>query len=509
MAVNPSIALAVKPMELADPLAQYGKFAQIQAAQNQNALAQYQLSAAQREDASTNALNAAYAAAYDPTTGKIDANKLRQSIAQAGFGSKLPAIEKSLSEQQTAELTRQKTFNELVGKRMELSRQQLEGVSTPEQFIAWHQSNHADPVLAEYFKQRGITADQSMERIKSLIQTPEGFNQLLRESKLGTEKALETHFQQQNLGSTTQVLAIPKYGPGAATVVPGSQATVTASPDAVARAEATRYAADVAHRDRVAKLAKETETGDFSDDSVDLMAQTYLQTGTLPPLGYGASKIRQRIIDRAADISMGERGQTAEEAATGVKNAKTNIMGERSFLAKEGRGVRAHNVLLGHLDTLEQAALALNNGNIRAFNMIGNEINKQLGAPAPTSFDAVKKIVGDELVKAIQGGAGGVYDRKEIAETIDRANSPQQLLAAIDKYKKLGMDQLAGLEQQYKASSGKDDFRTRFLTPKTAEKFKASETPAMSPQDKQALDWANANPNDPRAKEIKAKLGVK
>jgi hypothetical protein len=30
----------------------------------------------------------------------------------------------------------------------------------------------------------------------------------------------------------------------------------------------------------------------------------------------------------------------------------------------------------------------------------------------------------------------------------------------------------------------------------------------MSPQDQQALEWANANPNDPRAAQIKQKLGV-
>ena len=33
-------------------------------------------------------------------------------------------------------------------------------------------------------------------------------------------------------------------------------------------------------------------------------------------------------------------------------------------------------------------------------------------------------------------------------------------------------------------------------------------TPELSPQDKQALDWANANPKDPRAIQIKQKLGL-
>ena len=63
MAIDPSIALGIRPLQLADPLAQYSQFAQIQNAQNQNALAQYQLGAAQRAEAKdvtrTNALMAA------------------------------------------------------------------------------------------------------------------------------------------------------------------------------------------------------------------------------------------------------------------------------------------------------------------------------------------------------------------------------------------------------------------------------------------------------------------
>ena len=63
MPLDPSIALNVKPLQLADPLAQYGQIAQLQSAQNQNALAQFQLSSAQRSDEQQNRL---YAAAQQP-----------------------------------------------------------------------------------------------------------------------------------------------------------------------------------------------------------------------------------------------------------------------------------------------------------------------------------------------------------------------------------------------------------------------------------------------------------
>ena len=63
MALDPNIALQVKPIEIADPLASYGRVAAIQNAQNQNALAQYQLGAAQRAEARDIAFNNALAAA--------------------------------------------------------------------------------------------------------------------------------------------------------------------------------------------------------------------------------------------------------------------------------------------------------------------------------------------------------------------------------------------------------------------------------------------------------------
>ena len=50
MAIEPSIALGVKPLQLDDPLAQYGKVAAIRQAQNQEELAQYQIQKMRQTD---------------------------------------------------------------------------------------------------------------------------------------------------------------------------------------------------------------------------------------------------------------------------------------------------------------------------------------------------------------------------------------------------------------------------------------------------------------------------
>jgi hypothetical protein len=206
MALDPNIALGVRGIELQNPLAQYGQIANIQSAQNQNALAQYQLASAQREQESVNALNEAYKSAYNPQTGAIDVNALRKSLSTGGFGSKLPGLEKTFGELEKQKLEMQKLQGEvtaqptkletdkanLIENKLKQSRAFLENVTTPEQYIAWHESNHKDPILGPALAARGVTVEQSRARINDAIQRgPQAFAQLINESKLGTEKFME------------------------------------------------------------------------------------------------------------------------------------------------------------------------------------------------------------------------------------------------------------------------------------------------------------------------------
>lgn len=71
------------------------------------------------------------------------------------------------------------------------SRTLLDGISTPEQYLAWHEANHRDPVLGPYLESRGITADQARARITKALSQPGGFAKMLNESKLGAEKAYD------------------------------------------------------------------------------------------------------------------------------------------------------------------------------------------------------------------------------------------------------------------------------------------------------------------------------
>lgn len=161
----------------------------------------------------------------------------------------------------------------------------------------------------------------------------------------------------------------------------------------------------------------------------------------------------------------------------------TTKKGELDFATgRAGNTVRSFNVGLAHLDTLGQLADALHNNDVQAVNKIGNFFSQQTGAPAVTNFQAAKKVVGDEIVKAITGAGGGVEDRKEAAATLSAANSPEQLKGVIDTYKQLMVGQLGGLEGQYKASTGKGDFQTKYLSPEARAVFAGRAAAAHPPE---------------------------
>jgi hypothetical protein len=146
---------------------------------------------------------------------------------------------------------------------------------------------------------------------------------------------------------------------------------------------------------------------------------------------------------------------------------ESTIKAEKDFATgKNGNTVRSLNVAVSHLDTLGELSQALNNNDINLFNKIGNTFAQQTGNPIPTSFNAAKKIVADEIVKGIVGSGGGVSDREEAAASINAANSPAQLKGVIDTYKQLLGGQLSGLKQQYETTTGKKDFN-KFISANT------------------------------------------
>jgi len=224
-----SLALGVRPLQLEDPLTSYSKFAAIQNAQTQNALVQQQLATARRAEAKdierTNALASAGA----------DDTAISNALLAMGDLEGYSKFNKSRRETIKAD-------TELVTEKLNQSRLFLDTIDpdnpdAPQQFMAWNESNYKDPVLGPVLAARGVTPEQSRSRIEQAVsQGPQAVARLLNMAKLGAQKFIEQNapkFFSQGTGDQTRLISVPGLG-GAATVVPGSVASMQLTPNELA-----------------------------------------------------------------------------------------------------------------------------------------------------------------------------------------------------------------------------------------------------------------------------------
>lgn len=216
--INALIAQGVNPVQIESPVNQFAKMQALRAAQQEQQLNALKLQETQRAMGQQEALRNYLAGAKD--TGSPE---FLGGLTQ--FGEPGLAIRKGMSDAEAAALTRQKNEVELVDSKLKQSRQLLEGVSTPEDYLRWHLANHSDPVLGPVLARRGVTAEQSLARIQAAMAQPGGFERLLNESKLGVER-----FAELNKPTTEDKIKFGAYQPGDYTTESWAKFTETEDP---------------------------------------------------------------------------------------------------------------------------------------------------------------------------------------------------------------------------------------------------------------------------------------
>lgn len=244
-------------------------------------------------------------------------------------------------------------------------------------------------------------------------------------------------------------------------------------------------------------------TPSMAPDAIQAAAENYLQTGKLPPnMGRGTqgNVDRNAILNSVSELATARGIDQADLPQKWQEFAAAKVAVQRFQSGKQGDTVRSFNVLVDHLDTLQTAANALKNGDIRAFNGWKQSWAAATGGTAPTNFDGVKALVGDEIVKAIVGGAGALADREEVKKDLNRASSPKQLAELVENYKKLSLGQLNGLRKQYEVATKRKDFGDMLLpgTLKALGGHEAGEGKSTPDKD----GWVTA-PNGVRIREVK------
>jgi hypothetical protein len=195
--------------------------------------------------------------------------------------------------------------------------------------------------------------------------------------------------------------------------------------------------------------------------------EAYLQTLD-PQIRDYIKKVADYEIDpRTTSVKGGMREKLLSAVAKYDPTYNQNDFTARSKAIKDfstgtqGNIIRSFDVAIDHLDTLQRAADAMKNGDVRIINQIRSEWRRQTGSDLPSNFQALVPLVSGEIAKAVIGSNNALSDREELRHNLQVANSPDQIAGVISGYKGLMSGQLKGLRKQYEQTTGKKDFNSR------------------------------------------------
>ena len=337
------------------------------------------------------------------------------------------------------------------------------------------QGLNADPAETQRVLKIAIAARNGNDEAKALLK-----GSLDSAVKVGTATGVLKFQKPSDYSSAEDATGVRRYteGPNTGQIVPGFTTPKEQDSSTIMTTEEKKAAGlpegNVYQRNK--KTGVITQVGGNIKENTDLDPNAWSKTGQdflayVPPSEHETIK---GISEGMLTVSSLGRGQERSKLMgyvmqydptfdQGTVQARFKALNDFST-GKNGNIVRSIGVSLSHLNILGQAADALQNKQFKVFNQMANYFKDQTGQEAPADFAATKQIVSDEVTKAVLGGPGSLADRNGIKESFDAANSPEQLYGVINKYKQLLSGQIEGLRQQYKSTTGKDNFDS-FLPP--------------------------------------------
>jgi len=311
MAIDASIALGIKPVQLESPLNQMSNVYALQNAAQSNQLNQLKMEEYKKglaeEDQFKNAL----------LSSKDDAGIKNAFYSLGQKGVKAYAdYQKSNVESKKLGYETDKLKNDLLDAKLKQSKEFLSTVTTPEQYLAWHEANHSDPVLGPALAARGVTQDTARAEIEAAMAKPGGFQELLQKSALGLAKFTELNkptVHVQNLGGTSNLVSTPGLG-GAPTTL--SATKMTATPGEIMSASTQRRGQDLTNARELQRI--EIEKGKNSPEYIAMEARMKEQ-------GKGQAKFE---VAAPQAIATAEQALTKIDQLVGKPAIKDKVTGK-------------------------------------------------------------------------------------------------------------------------------------------------------------------------------------
>jgi hypothetical protein len=196
------------------------------------------------------------------------------------------------------------------------------------------------------------------------------------------------------------------------------------------------------------RLAAELSTGNLTPATIDFIAETYRQTGTLPPLGMGprAAALRSKVLERAGELSMAG-GVSAADAAANVKGNKAETAGLTAGQRTAGTQIAnvqiAANEATKMIEVAKPYVAAVNPTDYPMLNAAGNYVARNTGDANVVGLATSLNSLVNTYARAINPkGVATVSDKNHAREIINTAMSSGQLNEA---FKVMGLEMNAAL----------------------------------------------------------------
>jgi hypothetical protein len=160
------------------------------------------------------------------------------------------------------------------------------------------------------------------------------------------------------------------------------------------------------------------------------------------------------IMRKVMAINPDYNAQNWQAQGTMLKNATSGKMGNE---------LRAANTALSHVGLMYDAIDALNNGDLRALNSIGNRLGLETGKTPAAVFQVIAGKVGPELAQAYGEATGG--ERKVEKGNFDANLPPQTLRANIAATAELLGGKIRATKFQFQSTPGFEKRELPMISP--------------------------------------------
>lgn len=404
--LNALIAQGAQFHAPADPFAQYAKMQQLQQGQQANMLNQMKMDEYQQSVQRANALRASPApAGVSAAHWAIDPAKALEI-----------AKEQATAAAQSATATHKKAQTVVEGQKwMDQAKRDLAFNPSPENIKAYAQ----DAVLHGFMtvEQATATADQLLKM------PPDQLRQVLTASG-ATAGELKPTIKEQTLGGTVRAVSVPAFG-GTATVVPGSEGTVTMTPYQTEQLKVSQGQLKVSQGQlKVAqdRLAKEGAQLDPLENQILSQA-----------IAEGRVDIN-KINGRNAKIYVG-----ALQATPGIDLREMSFENVASAAGARSLGVQSAKMRTAAIeadkmiDIVRNTSAAIDRTQFPTINAIQNAVDKGTGGKEIVQLNTAINSLVNSYARAISPtGQPTVSDKNHAREVINSAYSNGQIEAITD-----------------------------------------------------------------------------